>query len=87
MVWIWLHLKYWVRIRFNVIIIAFTCSYILPHTVQVLTLNMICASFSGEVNPLLEKSYMDLTLHQRVWVLKCICDNSLVRPGITESIK
>lgn len=33
----------------------------------------------GEVNPLLEKSYMDLTLHQRVWILKCLCDNSLVR--------
>lgn len=36
-------------------------------------------TISGEVNPLLEKSYMDLTLHQRVWVLKCLCDNSLVR--------
>jgi len=33
----------------------------------------------GEVNPLMEKSYMDLTLHQRVWILKCLCDNSLVR--------
>ena len=21
---------------------------------------------------------MDLTLHQRVWILKCVCDNSLV---------
>lgn len=34
--------------------------------------------FTGEVNPLLEKSYLDLTLHQRVWILKCLCDNSLV---------
>lgn len=33
----------------------------------------------GDANPLLEKSFMDLTLHQRVWILKCVCDNSLVR--------
>lgn len=51
---------------------------------QVLTchqcgLDLATFQMLGETNPLLEKSYMDLTLHQRVWILKCVCDNSLVR--------
>ena len=44
-----------------------------------LKMNLRHIALLGEVNPLLEKSYMDLTLHQRVWILKCLCDNSLVR--------
>ncbi|KAL9979823.1 hypothetical protein ACROYT_G017540 [Oculina patagonica] len=48
-------------------------------TCHQLGLDMASFEMLGEVNPLLEKSYMDLTLHQRVWILKCLCDNSLVR--------
>ena len=44
---------------------------------------LLFTKFTGEMNPLLEKSYMDLTLHQRVWILKCLCDNSLVREIIS----
>lgn len=42
-------------------------------------LDMALFEVLGDVNPLLEKSYMDLSLYQRVWILKCLCDNSLVR--------
>jgi len=50
-------------------------------------LDMATFETLGEVNPLMEKSYMDLTLHQRVWILKCLCDNSLVRQIFTLSQK
>ncbi|XP_067052488.1 serine-rich adhesin for platelets-like [Acropora muricata] len=42
-------------------------------------LDMALFDVLGDLNPLSDKSYMDLTLHQRVWILKCLCDNSLVR--------
>lgn len=32
----------------------------------------------GESNPLKEKSYVDLSLHQRMLILKTLCDDCLV---------
>ena len=41
---------------------------------------------SGESNPLETKSYLDLTLHQRVLILKVLCDECLVRFNFVNDI-